>query len=158
MLGTEASLLPRPTNVGSINGSDEWAYKFAEGTRLDCIKYANGSDFGPSASCADVAQGAGVNATDLAEWNPSLRSSCVLDGTLTYCVQQRKENGTATMTSYCNLQDVAGYNMTCAAFLAVWAMNSRRLNDYNPGVGNECENWKPGQHETSHLSFIRYAC
>ena len=67
MPGTAVSLLPRPTNTGFINGSDEWHYQYGNGTRLDCITYVNGSDFGSSASCADVAKDAGVNATDIAE-------------------------------------------------------------------------------------------
>jgi hypothetical protein len=145
MFGTDANLLPRPTNmVGSINGSDVWSYKYAEGTRLDCITYVNGTDFGATASCAAVAQAAGVNETDIAFWNPSLRDSCVLRGNSTYCVQRVKQNGTATMTGYCNLRDTATFNMTCATFTSLWGMNSKRLNDYNPGVGNDCENWIPG--------------
>lgn len=144
MFGTDANLLPRPTNMGSINGSDVWSYKYAEGTRLDCIAYVNGTDFGASASCADVAKAAGVNATDIAFWNPSLRNSCVLQGNQTYCVQRVKQNGTATMTDYCNLRDTATFNMTCATFMSLWGMNSKRLNDYNPGVGNDCENWISG--------------
>lgn len=144
MPGTIASLLPRPTNTGFINGSDEWHYTYGNGTRLDCITYVNGSDFGASASCADVAKDAGVNATDIAEWN-QLKDPCTLDGNLTYCVKRLKQNFTSSMTEYCNLEDTATYGMTCQQFMALWAIDSKRLNDWNPGVGPNCENWMPGK-------------
>ncbi|OAL43399.1 hypothetical protein IQ07DRAFT_299583 [Pyrenochaeta sp. DS3sAY3a] len=48
------------------------------------------------------------------------------------------------MTPYCTLQDIAIYNMRCDQFLAVWGMNAHRLDDLNPGVGKNCENWKYG--------------
>lgn len=86
-LGTDANLLPQPTFGGAINGSDIWTYTYAERTRLDCYLYANGSQFGPSASCADVAKGYGVTTQNLTDWNPSLLgNSCMLDGKQTYCV------------------------------------------------------------------------
>jgi hypothetical protein len=143
--GTDATLLPKPTNTGVINGSDVWVYKYAEGTRLDCALYANGTDFGRNPSCADVARGYGVNETDLPDWNLSLRNSCVLDGDLTYCVQRQKLNGTATMTEFCKVEDVASFNMTCNRFMSIWAIDSKRLNDYNPGLGLNCETWIPGK-------------
>lgn len=139
------TLLPQPTDVGSVNGSDTWVYKFAEGTRLDCYKYANGSTFGSSSSCADVAKGFGVNDTELVQWNPSLAASCTLDGGLTYCVQYVRQNGTAAMTNFCTIQDMALYGMRCDQFLAVWGMEAKRLNDLNPGVGENCENWISGR-------------
>ncbi|RYN19897.1 hypothetical protein AA0119_g7532 [Alternaria tenuissima] len=144
MPGTAVSLLPRPTNTGFINGSDEWHYQYGNGTRLDCITYVNGSDFGSSASCADVAKDAGVNATDIAEWN-QLEDPCTLDGKLTYCVQRVKQDFTSDVTEYCNLEDTATYGMTCQQFVALWAIDSMRLNDWNPGVGPDCENWMPGR-------------
>lgn len=55
---------------GMINGSDIWSYKFAEGTRLDCDKYINITDFGTNTSCTAVAQGYGVTVDDLVNWNP----------------------------------------------------------------------------------------
>ena len=144
MPGTAVSLLPRPTNTGFINGSDEWHYQYGNGTRLDCITYVNGSDFGSSASCADVAKDAGVNSTDIAEWN-QLEDPCTLDGKLTYCVQRVKQDFTSDVTEYCNLEDTATYGMTCQQFVALWAIDSMRLNDWNPGVGPDCENWMPGE-------------
>jgi hypothetical protein len=131
--------------MASVNGTDTWVYKFAEKMRLDCFAYANGTTFGASASCADVAKGFGVNETDLVYWNPSLEASCTLDGALTYCTQYTPQNGTATMTEYCTIQDRALYNMRCEQFLAVWAMDAAQLDELNPGVGSKCENWKYGR-------------
>jgi hypothetical protein len=145
VLGIDVTLLPKPTDMATVNGSDTWVYKFAEGTRLDCYSYANGTDFGPSASCADVAKASGVNETDLVYWNPSLASSCTLDGSSTYCTQYALQNGTATMSEYCTIQDVALYNMRCDQFLAAWGMDANSLNELNPGVGEKCENWRFGE-------------
>lgn len=64
-IGTDPSLLPTPGFSGSINGSDIWTYNYAKGTRLDCYLYANGSDFGSSAACIDVAKAAGVTTSNL---------------------------------------------------------------------------------------------
>jgi hypothetical protein len=44
-IGTDPSLLPTPGFSVSVNGSDIWTYRYAEGTRLDCYLYANRSDF-----------------------------------------------------------------------------------------------------------------
>jgi len=53
-----------------INGTDIWTYKFADGTRLDCDKYANVTDFGTSAACDSVAKGYGITVEQLVNWNP----------------------------------------------------------------------------------------
>lgn len=58
---------------GSINGSDIWTYTYAEGTRIDCDRYANVTDFGDSASCDKVATGFGVTTDNLVHWNPYAR-------------------------------------------------------------------------------------
>ena len=64
-LGTDPSLLPTPGFSGLVNGSDIWTYKYAQDTRLDCYLYGNGSDFGTSTACTDVAKAAGVTASNL---------------------------------------------------------------------------------------------
>jgi hypothetical protein len=104
--------------MATVNGSDTWVYKFAEGTHVDSYSYANGTVFGPSASCSDVAKASGVNQAGLVYWNPSLASSCTLNGSSTYYTQYALHNGTATMSEYCTIQDVALYNMRCDQFLA----------------------------------------
>jgi hypothetical protein len=53
-----------------INGTDIWSYKLADGTRLDCDKYVNVTDFGTITGCAAVAQGYGITVDQLVNWNP----------------------------------------------------------------------------------------
>jgi hypothetical protein len=130
--------------MASMNETNSWVYSFAEKTRKDCYTYANGTTFGRSASCADVAKGFGVSETELVYWNPSLESSCMLDGNLTYCTQYTPQNGTTTMTEFCTIQDRALYNMGCEQFLTVWAISAAQLAELNPSLGTNCENWKYG--------------
>ena len=144
-IGTDVSLLPTPGFSGSINGSDIWAYKYAKGTRLDCFLYANGTDFGSSASCDDVAKAAGVTTANLTAWNPSLKgTSCTLDGSLTYCVQPMEFNATQ-QTEYCAMSAAPAYGLDCPNFLAVWGINMTDFASWNPGVGSTCENWVNGE-------------
>jgi len=144
-LGTDASLLPKPTFGGSINGSDVWTYKYAPGSRLDCYLYANGTQFGNSAACADVGKGYGVTVQNLTDWNPSLlNNSCTLDGKLTYCVQPMRLNAT-NYTQSCVLSDTPDYGLSCADFLAVWGIDIGEFSAWNPGVGSACENWVLGK-------------
>jgi LysM repeat protein len=143
--GTFAGLLPKPTFGGFLNGSDTWAYKYADKTRLDCWIYANGTQFGTSTSCADVAKGYGVTTQNLTDWNPSLLSNgCMLDGKLTYCVQPMKLNATK-YTQYCVLSDTPEYGLTCADFMAAWSLDFEDFSGWNPGVGAACENWVLGR-------------
>ncbi|KAF2733508.1 hypothetical protein EJ04DRAFT_438887, partial [Polyplosphaeria fusca] len=117
----------------------------AEGTRLDCYVYANGSQFGNSASCADVAKGYGATTKNLTDWNPSLLdNSCTLDGKLTYCVQPMALNAT-NYTQYCVLSDTPDYGLTCDEFMAVWGTDIDMFSSWNPGVGSTCENWLLGR-------------
>ncbi|KAH7392283.1 hypothetical protein DE146DRAFT_634435 [Phaeosphaeria sp. MPI-PUGE-AT-0046c] len=140
-IGTDASLLPQPTFGGMINGSDIWTFQYAPGTRLDCRTFANGTDFGNSAACADVAKGFGVSTQNLTDWNPSLlNNSCVLDGKLTYCVQALRLNAT-TFTPYCSATDVPDYGRKCDEFLALWGLSIENFAAWNDGVGSACENW-----------------
>jgi hypothetical protein len=148
-IGTAASLLPKATFGGMINGSDVWTYKYAEGTRLDCRIYANGTDFGSSAACADVAKGYGVSTLNLTTWNPSLlKNSCVLDGKLTYCVQAVRLNATNT-TPYCVLSETPDYGLSCEQFLSVWSISIENFSAWNSGVGTACENWVLGKLNTA---------
>lgn len=126
-----------------MNGSDDWAYNFASGTRLDCLLYANGTQFGANASCSEVANGYGVDQADLVAWNPSLNTTCTLNGDLTYCVRFVGHNAT-NFTQYCVLDDAPGFNTTCAEFLAVWGVGLDDFAQWNPGVGSNCENWDNG--------------
>lgn len=128
-----------------MNGSDVWTYKYAEGTRLDCRIYANGTEFGSSAACADVAKGYGVSTQNLTTWNPSLlKNSCVLDGTLTYCVQAVRLNATS-ITSYCTLSETPDYGLSCNQFLSVLSLSIENFSAWNIGVGSACENWVLGK-------------
>lgn len=151
-LGTDLSLLPQPTFSGSLNGSDDWVFSFAKDTRLDCAIYANGSDFGSSAQCSDISVGYGVTVSDLVNWNPSLNTSCTLNGTLTYCVQQLRINATR-FTEYCELDDTPGYGTTCDEFIAAWGIDIEQFAAFNPGIGSDCENWKSGRFKD--LAMIR---
>jgi LysM repeat protein len=154
-LGTVATLLPKPTFGGSLNGSGDWTYKYADGTRLDCYIYANGSQFGNSASCKDVAKGYGVSTQNLTDWNPSLlTNSCTLDGKLTYCVQLMALNATNS-TPYCVLSDTPDYGLTCDQFLAVWGIDVEMFSSWNPSVGPTCENWLLGTFTLHRVVFIR---
>ncbi|XP_014551470.1 carbohydrate-binding module family 50 protein, partial [Bipolaris victoriae FI3] len=152
-VGMEASLLPAPTMGGMINGSDIWTFQFAEGTRMDCAAYANGTDFTSGASCDQVAAQFGSSMTDLIRWNPSLSpSSCKLDGQLTYCVRAvtlRSHN----MTQYCTLEDVPSPGSDCNTFLGLWNLDKETFSDFNPSVGKKCENWALG---TSYCVFTRH--
>jgi hypothetical protein len=70
---------------------------------------------------------------------------------------QRLTHERQGMTPYCTIQDVPLYNMRCDQFLAVWGMDAHRLDDLNPGVGKNCENWKYGKPLQSHpTSFSIY--
>jgi hypothetical protein len=129
-----------------MNGSDDWAYQFAPGTRLDCLEYGNGTQFGAKASCADVAKGYGVDKADLVLWNPSLNSSCSLNGDLTYCVRFIERNATL-LTPYCAMNDTPPYNTTCQEFRRAWGVNLDNFALWNPGVGSSCENWDNGEWE-----------
>lgn len=144
-IGTAASLLPKPTFGGMINGSDVWTFAYAQGTRLDCAIFANGTDFGASAACADVANGYGVSTQNLTDWNPSLKDSCVLDGKLTYCVQAARLNAT-TFTQYCSATDIPEYGLKCDQFLALWGLTVDNFAAWNDGVGSACENWVLGMY------------
>jgi hypothetical protein len=143
-VGTAVSLLPSPTHPGSMNGSSDWMYNFAPGTRLDCLLYANGTQFGASASCADVAKGYGVDQTDLTQWNPSLNTTCTLNGNLTYCVRFLENNAT-DVTPYCVMDDTPSFNTSCDTFLAAWGLDLSQFALWNPDVGSNCENWDNGK-------------
>lgn len=142
-VGIDATLLPQPTMGGSINGSDIWTYTYAEGTRIDCDRYANVTDFGDSASCDKVATGFGVTTDNLVHWNPSLNASCVLDGKLSYCVQPSTLH-VGNVTEYCSFFDTPDMGQTCDSFLAQWDIDYETFLAFNDGVGSKCENWKLG--------------
>ncbi|ORY04390.1 hypothetical protein BCR34DRAFT_57224 [Clohesyomyces aquaticus] len=142
-VGTEASLLPKPTFGGMINGSDIWTYTYAPGTRLDCDKYANVTDVGASALCETVAKGYGITVEQLVNWNPSLNTSCVFDAKLTYCVQPSILHVTNT-TQYCTVEDQPSFGQTCDDFLALWDLDYETFEAFNPGIGSKCDKWQLG--------------
>ncbi|ORY01577.1 hypothetical protein BCR34DRAFT_493763 [Clohesyomyces aquaticus] len=132
------------------NGSDIWTYKYAEGSRMDCEIYTNGTQFGDNASCADVSKGYGVTVQNLTLESVLLTSNCALDGKLTYCVEQTRINATK-FTQYCTFADSPDYGFTCPEFLAAWGIDLEEFSAWNPGVGSNCENWLLGK---SHLQLF----
>lgn len=107
------------------------------------MEYANGTQFGESASCSEVAKGYGVDEASLVEWNPSLNTTCTLSGDLTYCIREFPRNAT-TFTEYCILDNTPAYKTSCADFLAAWGVELGDFAQWNPGVGSKCENWDNG--------------
>jgi hypothetical protein len=137
-----------------MNGSDVWTYEFAKGTRMDYVKYANGTDFGSSASCASVAASSGTTSDDLVKWNPTLASGCTLNGRLTCCVRQytlRPHN----MTGYCTMEDEPGPGTSCEKFLDLWRLDYETFADFNPGIGQKCENWQLGEFSDLRPEYCR---
>jgi hypothetical protein len=143
-IGVDMSSLPQPTWPAFNNTSNDWTFNFAPGTRLDCYRYANGSDFGANISCDNAVKGFGVSVEELKQWNPSLNSSCTLSQEFTYCSLRVTQNA-PDMTKYCIKTDVPRFNATCTQFRRNWALGLDLLSAWNPRVGPKCENWKLGQ-------------
>jgi hypothetical protein len=152
-VGTDMSLLPKPTWPGSVNGSDDWVLNFAEGTRLDCYRYANGTQLGNITSCNDVANGFGVSVDNLKQWNPSLNQTCSLTSGLAYCVLL-VENNTPNITEACIDTQTPAFNTTCDDFIALNDVTLDLLSSWNPAIGQNCENFKQGMSTSMLLAII----
>lgn len=142
-VGTEMSLLPTATPIGSFNGTNDWTFKYAPGTRLDCAVYGNSTGFGNATDCATVAKNYNVTVADLQNWNPSLSSQCSLSSDYTYCVQRLLTNAT-DITPACVAVDRPDPGTTCEQYTRWWALDPADFAEWNPSVGANCENWAYG--------------
>ncbi|KAF4812172.1 LysM domain-containing protein [Colletotrichum siamense] len=139
---TRADLLP---NLGVLN-------PLANGTRKDCANYAEAPielNATLTYDCEDVAAIYDVSLDDLKEWNPDLAitagidSECELQGGYRYCVSP-DERRWPDMTEYCVRETVAEPGWSCADYAFWFGVNVTHLNEWNPNIGTECENFHTG--------------
>lgn len=139
---TRVDLLP---NLGVLN-------PLAKGTRKDCANYAEAPielNATLTYDCEDVAAIYDVSLDDLKEWNPDLAitagidSECELQGGYRYCVSP-DERRWPDMTEYCVRETVAEPGWSCADYAFWFGVNVTHLNEWNPDIGTECENFHTG--------------
>ncbi|KAK1625445.1 hypothetical protein BDP81DRAFT_328291 [Colletotrichum phormii] len=139
---TRADLLP---NLGTLK-------PLANGTRKDCANYAEAPielNATITYDCQDVAEIYDVNVDELKQWNPDLaitpglESACELQGGYRYCVAP-DERRWPDMTDYCIRETIAEPGWSCADYAFWFGINSTHLNEWNPNIGEECENFRAG--------------
>ncbi|KAK1657720.1 hypothetical protein BDP55DRAFT_638534 [Colletotrichum godetiae] len=137
---TRADLLP---NLGALK-------PLANGTLKDCANYAeapielNGTI---TYDCLDVAEIYDINVDEFEQWNPDLsitpglESACELQGGYRYCVAP-DERRWPDMTDYCIRETIVEPGWSCADYAFWFGINPRDLNEWNPNIGEECENFR----------------
>lgn len=103
-------------------------------------------------ACDQVAALYDVALADLMAWNPSLAlpgnvdedGNCALSSVARYCVQREKLVG-EYMTSACVRETMAVPGWTCEDTLDLLGVKAERLGEWNPGVGDGCQNYVTGR-------------
>ncbi|GKT62696.1 lysM domain-containing protein [Colletotrichum tofieldiae] len=97
--------------------------------------------------CQDIASLYDVTVDDLVEWNPDLavtpglESACEFQGGFRYCVSP-DERRWPDMTEYCVRETVAEPGWSCADYAFWFGLNITHLNEWNPNIGRDCENYQ----------------
>jgi hypothetical protein len=153
---TAMSLFPTPTYV-PMNDTLE-VVPFANGTRLDCAVYfeapvlTNFSTNTTSLSCSDASKAYNVSLTDFISWNPSLNAaSCRMTPNSQYC-GQRLSLSAPNMTSSCVQYEVAQPGWACQNFTASYGIEQDVFGQWNPTVGDSCQNFQTGKFSYSFIS------
>ncbi|TDZ32582.1 LysM domain-containing protein [Colletotrichum spinosum] len=152
---TRADLLP---NLGALK-------PLANGTRKDCANYAEAPielNSTITYDCEDVAAVYDVSVDDLKEWNPDLaataglESACELQGGYRYCVSPDELRG-PDVTEYCVRETVAEPGWGCADYAFWFGVNVTNLVEWNPDIGQGCENFRAGYTFCSGVKHFRPA-
>jgi hypothetical protein len=130
----------------------------ANGTLDSCYHYASApvavdaANYTTTFICGEVAALYDVALADLLAWNPSLAlatstdedGNCVLSSTARYCVQREKLVDGA-MTAACVRETMAIPGWTCEDTLDLLGVAAERFGEWNPGVGDACQDYVTGK-------------